>query len=120
MLLVINNMREQCLSGARLVSLFPPDGTLERSTDVPEMEEILGLSKDDNDDGGDDDDDDDDIDDGGDEMMINLSPVKEDKRGLSFQRLPKLPFRSSLCGCSFERDDDDKIENRDSCTECFF
>ena len=38
---------------ARLVSLFPPDGTLERSTDVPEMEEILGLSKDDNDDDGD-------------------------------------------------------------------
>ena len=53
MLLVIINMREQCLSGARLVSLFPPDGTLERSTDVPEMEEILGLSKDDNDDDGD-------------------------------------------------------------------
>ena len=108
MLLVIINMREQCLSGARLVSLFPPDGTLERSTDVPEMEEILGLSKDDNDD---DDDEEEDNDDGGDEMMINLSPVKEDKRGLSFQRLPKLPFRSSLCGCSFERDDDEKIEN---------
>ena len=53
MLLVIINMREQSLSGARLVSLFPPDGTLERSTDVPEMEEILGLSKDDNDDDGD-------------------------------------------------------------------
>ena len=104
------------MSGARLVSLFPPDGTLERSTDVPEMEEILGLSKDDNDDddeeeednddggdddGGDDSGDDDDSDDGG-NQMINLSPVKEDKRGLSFQRLPKLPFRSSLCGCSFE------------------
>ena len=117
MLLVIINMCEQSLSGARLVSLFPPDGTLERSTDVPEMEEILGLSKDDNgdddkekeednDDGGDDDD----SDDGG-NQMINLSPVKEDKRGLSFQRLPKLPFRSSLCGCSFKRDDDEKIEN---------
>ena len=53
MLLVIINMREQCLSCVRLVSLFPPDGTLERSTDVPEMEEILGLSKDDNDDDGD-------------------------------------------------------------------
>ena len=44
-------------------------------------------------------------------MMINLSPVKEDKRGLSFQRLPKLPFRSSLCGCSFDRDDDEMIDN---------
>ena len=70
MLLVIINMREQSLSGARLVSLFPPDGTLERSTDVPEMEEILGLSKDDNDDDddeeedNDDDGDDDDSDDG--------------------------------------------------------
>ena len=101
MLLVIINMREQSLSGARLVSLFPPDGTLERSTDVPEMEEILGLSKDDNDEDNDDGGDDDDSDDGG-NQMINLSPVKEDKRGLSFQRLPKLPFRSSLCGCSFE------------------
>ena len=53
MLLVIINMRELSLSCARLVSLFPPDGTLERSTDVPEIEEILGLSKDDNDDDGD-------------------------------------------------------------------
>ena len=67
MLLVIINMREQCLSGARLVSLFPPDGTLERSTDVPDMEEILGLSKDDNDDDDDDDDEEEDNDDDGDD-----------------------------------------------------
>ena len=68
-----------------------------------------GDEEKDNDDGGDDDHGDDN-DDAGDEIS-NLSPVKEDKRGLSFQRLPKLPFRSSLCGCSFERDDDEKIEN---------
>ena len=32
----------------------------------------------------------------GDDDADDLSPVKEDKRVLSVQRLPRLPFRSSL------------------------